>query len=112
MSPSPNAEELQAPAPAHRLRIILDVAEVQTGRSVTFSEVSEYLAGRGVSISRARWSYMVNGHRTVDDQRLLDALSDFVGVDRAYLRGDNGVPETVASQLDLVRALRATKVRS
>ncbi|SDH54892.1 hypothetical protein [Microbacterium sp. 77mftsu3.1] len=113
MSPNPSShQQEQATALANRLRTLLDVAESQKGHEVTFAEVTEYLTGRGIAISRARWSYMVNAHRLVDDPVLLDALSDFFRVDPAYLRGEGEMPDSVTAQLDLVRAMRAAKVRS
>lgn len=113
MTPTPNAQQQeQASALANRLRTLLDVSEARTGRETTFADITEYLTGRGIAISRARWSYMVNAHRLVDDPKLLDALSDFFDVDPAYLRGDGEMPDSVTAQLDLVRAMRAAKIRS
>jgi len=97
---------------ANRLRTLMDVAEARTGREVTFTDIHEYVTGRGLTLSRARWSYVLNGHRYTDDLALLDVLSDFFGVPHGYLRGDAGTPEAVTAQLDLVRAMRAAKVRT
>jgi len=55
---------------------------------------------------------MINGHRLVDDPALLDALSDYFEVPHTFLRGESDMPEKVAAELDLVRAMRAAKVRS
>lgn len=113
MSPTPSdAQRAQIEALANRLRTLLDVSESRTGRELTYGDIAEHLSARGVTLSRARWSYMVNGHRLVDDAELLDALSDYFGVDRAYLRGDGPMPDSITAQLDLVRAMRAAKVRS
>lgn len=97
---------------ANRLRTLLDITEARTGAEVTFTDISEYLAGRDITLSRSRWSYIVNGHRYVDDVRLLDAISDFFNVPHGYLRGDEELPERLAAELDLVRAMRAAKVRT
>ena len=97
---------------ANRLRTLLDIAEARQGSEVTYTQISEYLESCGVALSRARWSYMVNGHRFADDHQLTDALSDFFGVPAGYLRGDPETPDTVSAQLDLVRAMRAQKVKS
>lgn len=97
---------------ANRLRTLLDVAEARTGNEVTFTAISEYLTGRGINLSRARWSYILNAHRYVDDPQLLDALSDYFEVPHGYLRGEQDAPEIVTAQLDLVRAMRAAKVRT
>ena len=97
---------------ANRLRTLMDVVEARTGEEVTFTAISDYLSGRGVTLSRSRWSYILNGHRRIDDVALLDALSDFFEMPHGYLRGEAGVPEPITAQLDLVRAMRAAKVRS
>lgn len=97
---------------ANRLRTLLDVAEAATGQEVTYTDISEYLAGRDISLSRGRWSYILNGHRYIEDVVLLDAISDFFEVPHGYLRGDEDAPEHVTAQLDLVRAMRAARVRS
>lgn len=97
---------------AKRLRTLLDVVEARTGNEVTYGEIAEYLNGRDITLSRARWSYMINGHRLVDDVKLLDAMSDFFDVTHGYLRGQTDIPDKVAAELDLVRAMRAAKVRS
>lgn len=57
---------------------------------------------------------MVNGHRFVQDRALFEALSDYFEVDPAFLAGgaDVPMPAKVAAQLDLVRAMRAAKVKS
>jgi hypothetical protein len=90
----------------------MDVTEARTGREVTYTDINEYLTARDHTLSRARWSYMLNGHRFVDDMPLLDALSDFFEVPHTYLRGGDKTPDAVTAQLDLVRALRANKVRT
>lgn len=97
---------------ANRLRTLMDVAEARSGREVTFTEIHEFVTSRGLTLSRARWSYVLNGHRYTEDVALLDALSDFFGVPHGYLRGEPGTPDDVTAQLDLVRAMRAARVRS
>lgn len=97
---------------ANRLRTLMDVAEARNGREVTFTEIHEFVTARGLTLSRARWSYVLNGHRYTEDVALLDALSDFFGVPHGYLRGESATPDAVTAQLDLVRAMRAARVRS
>lgn len=97
---------------ANRLRTLMDVTEARTGREVTFSEIHDHVTSKSLTLSRARWSYILNGHRFTEDVALLDALSDFFGVPRGYLRGDDAIPDAVTAQLDLVRAMRATRVRT
>lgn len=97
---------------ANRLRTLLDIAEAGRGTEVTYTEIADHLSERGITLSRARWSYMVNGHRLVVDPALLDALSEFFDAPHSYLRGEPGTPDVVTAKLDLVRAMRANKVKS
>jgi hypothetical protein len=99
---------------AKRLRLLLDVAIAETGTEPTYSQIAAFAQSRGVNLSRSRWTYMVNGHRYVQDRRLFEALADFFQVDAAFLVGDDEapMPQRVRAQLDLVRSMRAAKVKS
>lgn len=97
---------------AQRLRLLIDLHTVEHGTEPTYTEVAESLEDRGVGLSRARWSYMLNGHRQVSDPELLDGLADFFEVNRAFIRGEGDMPERIQSQLELIRAMRVAKVRS
>lgn len=99
---------------AKRLRLLLDVAIAETGEEPTYSQIVAFLQTRGVSLSRSRWTYMVNGHRYVQDRALFDALAEYFEVDTAFLasRDDAAMPAKVAAQLDLVRSMRVAKVKS
>jgi hypothetical protein len=57
---------------------------------------------------------MVNGHRYVQDPAVFEGLAAFFDVDAAFLLGEDGAatPEKVSAQLDLVRSMRAAKVKS
>ncbi|MGQ2914661.1 hypothetical protein [Microbacterium aurantiacum] len=103
------AEEL-----AKRLRLLLDVSIAESGEEPTHSLIAAFLQTRGVSLSRSRWTYMVNGHRYVQDRALFEGLAEYFEVDPAFLIGgaDAPMPAKVAAQLDLVRAMRAAKVKS
>jgi len=108
-SPTPQAEL------ARRLNLLLDVAVAERGKPVTFREVQEQLASRGVKLSRARWFYMKDGTgRLVSDPELLTALCEIFKVDPSYLLPDNDaeLPERIDSQLEFVRSLRAARVKS
>lgn len=92
---------------SRRLSLLLDVVEVERGRPVTFREMKDALAERGVTLSRARWFYMKDGTgRLVTDAALLDAVSDLLGKP-GYLR--NGGDFT-SLQLLAARNLRAQRV--
>jgi transcriptional regulator with XRE-family HTH domain len=108
-SPTPQAEL------ARRLNLLLDVAVAERGKPVTFREVQEQLASRGVKLSRARWFYMKDGTgRLVSDPELLTALCEIFRVDPSYLLpdSDGGLPERIDSQLEFVKSLRAARVKS
>ena len=57
---------------------------------------------------------MVNGHRKVEDAEVFAGLAEYFDVDVDFLtgHGDASTPEKVNAQLDLVRAMRAAKVKS
>ncbi|SDS83448.1 hypothetical protein [Microterricola viridarii] len=99
---------------AKRLRLLLDVAIAETGAEPTFSQIAAFLEERGSNLSRSRWTYMVNGHRYVQDEALFDGLAEFFNVDPAFLMGAEGAetPARVSAQLDLVRSMRAARVKS
>lgn len=108
-SPSPQAEL------ARRLNLLLDVAVAERGKPVTFREIQEQLASRGVNLSRARWFYMKDGTgRLVSDPELLTALCEIFKVDASYLLpgSDADLPERIDSQLEFIKSLRAARVKS
>lgn len=105
-----------APEPralARRLALMLDHVEAVRGRPFTFTEINAYLHARGIPLSRARWGYMLSGDAwRIRDADLLDALGELFGVPGSYLRGEAGLPEDVAAEMHLVRALRRARVQS
>ena len=99
---------------AKRLRLLLDVAAAETGSEPTFTQIAAFLQERDLNLSRSRWTYMVNGHRYVQDGPLFEGLAAFFDVDPEFLAGEAGVetPDKVSAQLDLVRAMRAARVKT
>ncbi|TFD54276.1 hypothetical protein E3T46_01055 [Cryobacterium sp. Hh11] len=99
---------------AKRLRLLLDVAEAETGSEATFAQIAAFLEGRGTNLSRSRWTYIINGHRYVQDRALFEGLAAFFNVDAEFLAGSEGaeIPAKVSAQLDLVRSMRAARVKS
>jgi transcriptional regulator with XRE-family HTH domain len=99
---------------AKRLRLLLDVAEAETGIEPTFTQIAAFLDARGTNLSRSRWTYIVNGHRYVQDATLFEGLAAFFDVDPAFLAASDGAetPAKVSAQLDLVRSMRAARVKS
>ena len=107
-----NSEDRDVLLLSQRLRLLVDLYYVEHGVELKYGEVAAALERQGVSLSRARWSYMLNGHRTVDDADLLAGLADFFGVNADFLVGNGPVPDRLSAQLDLIRAMRVSKVRS
>nr|BFF10416.1 hypothetical protein GCM10025699_17190 [Microbacterium flavescens] len=99
---------------ARRLRLLLDVSIAESGAEPTYAQIASFLEARGANLSRSRWTYMVNGHRYVRDPLIVDGLAAFFDVDAPFLLGEEGapIPEKVHAQLDLVRSMRAAKVKS
>ena len=97
-----------------RLRLLLDVKAAETGAEPSFSEIAAFLRERGTNLSRSRWTYMINGHRKVDDAEVFAGLAEFFDVDVDFITGDSdaSTPEKVTAQIDLVRSMRAAKVKS
>lgn len=105
------------PAPqtlfARRLNLLLDAVAVQRGRPVTFSEVKQGLAERGVPMSRARWFYMKDGTRcVVKNKGVLTAICEMFDVDPLFLIDLDSVPfpSPREDRLDAVKALRAARL--
>ena len=99
---------------ARKLRLLMDVILAEDGKPVTYTVLAAYLKRRGLSLSRARWTYMLAGNRyLVDDHELLTGIADFFEVDPAYLIGSDGgdVPAKVEAALQFVRAERLGAVR-
>jgi hypothetical protein len=99
---------------AKRLRLLLDVSIAESGAEPTYAQIAAFLEARGASLSRSRWTYMVNGHRYVRDPLIVDGLAAFFDVDAPFLLGEESAPtpEKVSAQLDLIRSMRAARVKS
>lgn len=107
-----SSEDRDALVLSQRLRLLVDMYCVENGAELKYGEVAAALEGQGISLSRARWSYMLNGHRTVDDPGLLAGLAAFFGVSADFLLRNGPMPDRLAAQLDLIRAMRVSRVRS
>jgi len=100
---------------ARRLELLMDATAVERGKPYTWSEVQQFVQGEGVKLSRARWSYMLNGTGgLVTDSRLLLALARLFKVDIDYLVDleSTAVPPRVEAQLHLIRSMREARVQA
>ena len=89
---------------SRRLKLLVDAAVAEHGQPVTFREISEAMAVRGVTLSRARWSYMKDGNgRLIHDRPLLMALAGYFNVSPDYL---------FAGEDREISELRADRVKS
>ena len=100
---------------ARRLNLLLDAVVAERGTPVTFREVQEKLAERGIGMSRARWFYMKDGSgRLVTDKKVLTGICEMFGVDPTYLLDAESpeLPESIQARLELVKSLRVARVRA
>lgn len=105
--PVPSSADL-----AKRLNLALDRMAVLRGEPLTFPQVHDFLAERDISLSRARWSYMLGGEAwRVRDRNLLAALAELLEVPEEYLYTGT-MSDEMRSQLGLVTAMRAAKVQN
>ncbi|RJT90212.1 hypothetical protein D6T64_04590 [Cryobacterium melibiosiphilum] len=100
---------------ASKLNLLLDAVAAERGQPLTYREIAAALDDRGVSLSRARWSYMLSGSGyLVTDETLLRGLAGYFEVDPDYLLGgpDVAEPDRIAAVNELIAAMRAAKVRT
>jgi len=97
---------------ARKLNLLLDVVVAEGNTAHTYKDVATALADKGLSLSRARWAYMISGSGPlVTDPPLLTGIAEFFRIPAEYLLGsDDDIPERVDSQLAFVRQLRANRV--
>ncbi len=99
---------------ARKLGLLLDVVVAEGNTPYTYRQIEQGLNERGLSLSRARWAYMISGDGPlVTDTALLTGIGEFFRIPPAYLLGTGGdLPERVDSQLAFVKSLRAQRVVS
>lgn len=97
---------------ARKLNLLLDVVVAEGNTPYTYRQIAEGLASRGLSLSRARWAYMITGDGAlVSDPDLLAGIAEFFRIPAAYLLGDDSdIPERVDAQLEFVKQLRVKRV--
>ena len=107
--PAPVSPQLEL---ARKLTLLLDVVVAEGNTPYTYRQIEQGLNERGISLSRARWAYMITGEGPlVTDTALLTGIGEFFRIPPAYLLGTGGdLPERVDSQLAFVKSLRAKRV--
>ena len=97
---------------ARKLNLLLDVVVAEGNTPHTYKQIAAGLQARGLSLSRARWAYMITGDGPlVTDIDLLTGIGEFFRIPPEYLLGsDDDLPERVDAQLAFVRSLRAQRV--
>ena len=109
-------DESQAAAEdlAKRLRLLMDVAVAESGTEPTYSQIAGYLQERGTNLSRSRWTYMVSVHRPSKTPPSSEGARGVFDVDAAFpaRRGRVSLPRRSLRSSDLVRSMRAAKVKS
>ena len=99
---------------ARKIGLLLDLYESRGTGPLSYKEISEAMANRGTPLSRSRWAYMKSGDSSLAmDRALLQNLAEFFGVDRRYLLDDSAdVPDLVEAQLELLKSMRAARVKN
>jgi len=97
---------------ARKITLLLDVVVAEGNTPHTYKDIATALTAKGLSLSRARWAYMLSGAGPlVTDPGLLTGIAEFFRIPAEYLLGsDDDIPERVDSQLAFVRQLRANRV--
>jgi hypothetical protein len=106
--------ELESPQQglARRLNLVLDLLVAEGDTPVTFRALADELQRGGISLSRARWAYMVSGNGPlVTDRQLISAIADVLDIDPQYLLDGTELPAHVDARLDGLRELRMRRVR-
>ncbi|TFC51728.1 hypothetical protein E3T26_05830 [Cryobacterium sp. TMT1-21] len=96
---------------ARKLNLLLDVVVAEGNTPHTYKQIAAGLEARGLSLSRARWAYMITGDGPlVTDADLLTGIGEFFRIPPKYLLGSGDLPERVDAQLVFVKSLRAKRV--
>ncbi|TFD03423.1 hypothetical protein E3T29_16335 [Cryobacterium sp. TMT1-66-1] len=99
---------------ARKLNLLLDVVVAEGNTPYTFRQIEAGLKERGLTLSRARWAYMITGDGPlVTDPALLTGIAEFFRIPPEYMLGAAGdLPDRVDAQLEFVKSLRVARVVS
>ncbi|MCZ2403542.1 hypothetical protein IV498_10205 [Paenarthrobacter sp. Z7-10] len=100
---------------ADRMGILVDIWESDNNTALTYPHVEEALSAHGITLSRTRWSYLINGTGSlVVDQELLSGIAEFVfEVPATYLCDlYSETPPEVEARMDFLDQMRKLKVKN
>lgn len=99
---------------AAKVALLLDVIRSPGGEIYTFREIEAGLRKYGVNLSRTRWQRLKVGSPDGRwDDELKQAFSRFFDIDPGYLMERSGdLPQRVAAELNLVRAMKLAEVET
>ena len=115
MTATPNSDEVSPQLElARKLNLLLDVVVAEGNTPHTYRQIEAGLKERGLTLSRARWAYMITGEGPlVTDPALLTGIAEFFRIPPEYMLGSDGdLPERVDAQLAFVKSLRVARVVS
>lgn len=97
---------------ARKLNLLLDVVVAEGNTPYTYRQIEAGLKERGLTLSRARWAYMITGDGPlVTDPSLLTGIAEIFRIPPEYMLGsESDLPERVDAQLAFVKSLRAARV--
>ena len=113
MTAAPNAGEVSPQLElARKLNLLLDVVVAEGNTPYTYRQIEAGLKERNLTLSRARWAYMITGEGPlVTDPALLTGIAEFFRIPPEYmLGGGDDLPERVDAQLAFVKSLRVARV--
>lgn len=100
---------------AERMNLLVDIWESDNNTALTYPHVEEALSTHGITLSRTRWSYLINGTGSlVVDQDLLAGIAKYVfKVPSSYLCDlYSETPSEVGARMDFLDQMRKLKVKN
>lgn len=100
---------------AERMNLLVDIWESDNNTALTYPHVEEALSAHGITLSRTRWSYLINGTGSlVVDQELLAGIAKYVfNVPSSYLCDlYSEAPPEVEARMDFLDHMRKLKVKN